>query len=265
MKKRIDMLDMNKRGQVTIFIILGIIIVALGIIFYMFYPQIRATFGFEVQSPYGFMQSCLEEDIANAATAVALHGGSIAPVFNYSYLNEEMEYLCYTNEYYKTCTVQQPFLINHIEEEIENEIKGKVNECFNELEDSFRDRGYDVVLRQSDFKVDLLPKRIALNTNTTLSLKKEDTATYESFNIGFTNSLYDLASIAQNIIEWEATYGDSETTAYMDYYHDLKIEKIKQTDGTTIYIISDKNTGDKFQFASRSVAWPPGYWNEKFE
>ena len=41
---------MDKRGkkaQVTIFIIIAIIIVVLGILIYMFYPKIKASFGFE--------------------------------------------------------------------------------------------------------------------------------------------------------------------------------------------------------------------------
>ena len=45
----------------------------------------------------------------------------------------------------------------------------------------------------------------------------------------------------------------------MNYYHDLNVEKKKQSDGSTIYILTDRNNENKFQFASRSVAWPPGY------
>jgi hypothetical protein len=48
----------------------------------------------------------------------------------------------------------------------------------------------------------------------------------------------------------------------MNYYHDLKVEKKKQLDGTNIYILTDRNNENKFQFASRSVAWPPGYGAE---
>jgi hypothetical protein len=38
------------------------------------------------------------------------------------------------------------------------------------------------------------------------------------------------------------------------------MQKIKQDDGTTLYIIENKKTGEKFQFASRSLAFPPGYY-----
>jgi hypothetical protein len=45
----------------------------------------------------------------------------------------------------------------------------------------------------------------------------------------------------------------------MQYYPDLKIEKTKLSDGTTIYILSNVVSKDRFTFASRSLAWPPGY------
>jgi hypothetical protein len=56
----------------------------------------------------------------------------------------------------------------------------------------------------------------------------------------------------------EARYGNSETTIYMDYYHNLKVEKSEQTDGSTVYRLTDRKDGSVFQFASRSIAWPPG-------
>ena len=91
-----------------------------------------------------------------------------------------------------------------------------------------------------------------------LVLTKGDTETYDKLGVSIKNNLYELVSISNSILSMEIKYGDAETTIYMDYYHDLKVEKKKQTNGTTIYIITNRNTGNKFQFASRSVAWPPG-------
>ena len=65
--------------------------------------------------------------------------------------------------------------------------------------------------------------------------------------------------IASSISNWEAKYGDSETMNYMIYYPNLKVEKKKQGDGTTIYIITDKESEDKFMFASRSLVLPAGF------
>jgi hypothetical protein len=168
--------------------------------------------------------------------------------------------LCYTNEYYKTCVMQQPMLKDHIESEIKNEIKGQVTACFNSMRESYQKKGYDVAMKEGGTTIELLPERIASTFNYSLTLTKgEDTQKYNSFSVVLNNNLYELISIANSILNWEASYGDAETTTYMNYYRDLKVEKKKQEDGTKIYILTDRNTEDKFQFATRSVAWPPGY------
>ena len=40
----------------------------------------------------------------------------------------------------------------------------------------------------------------------------------------------------------------------------FKFEKITQGDGTKIYIITERDTLEKFQFASRSYVWPQGIY-----
>ena len=42
-------------------------------------------------------------------------------------------------------------------------------------------------------------------------------------------------------------------------YPDLIIDMIRRGDGTKVYIITDKVTEDKYQFASKSLVWPSGY------
>tara|TARA_B100000315_G_scaffold129822_1_gene119433 strand:- start:214 stop:681 length:468 start_codon:yes stop_codon:yes gene_type:complete len=150
-------------------------------------------------------------------------------------------------------------LKQHIEEEIKNEIGNVANNCFDSLKESYEKKAYNVNLYKNSMNVELLPKRIVVNFNNTLTITKDSTEIFDKFNVILNNNLYELVSIVNSILNWEARYGDSETTIYMNYYHDLKVEKKKQTDGSTIYILTDRNTLDKFQFASRSVAWPPGY------
>jgi len=257
----------NKRGQVTIFIIIGVVIVVLGILIYVFYPQIKTTLGFGADNPQAFIQECIEEEIENNLEILSLQGGSLEPEHYILYEGETIEYLCYTEEYYKTCVVQQPMLKSHVETEIGNAIVNKVGECYQNLINSYRDKGYEVSskkgdtvgFRASDMNIELLPKRVVVTLNRPLVLTKDATETYDLFEVVITNNIYELVSITNSILKWETSLGDSETTLYMNYYHDLKVEKKKQTDGSTIYILTDRNNGNKFQFASRSIAWPAGY------
>lgn len=252
-------LTRNRRGQVTIFIIIAVVIVVIGILIYSFYPEIVTGLGLGTKNPQEFIQSCIEEDIENNIEILSLQGGSLSPEHYILYNNDKIEYICYTGEYYKLCVVQKPMLKEHIESEIKNDLQEKVEACFNSLEESYQKRGYDVNLKKGGINIELLPKRVVSNFNYSLVLTKGETERYDSFRVMLNNNIYELVSIANSILEWEATYGDAETTVYMDYYHDLKVEKKKQSDGTTIYILTDRNTENKFQFASRSVAWPPGY------
>ncbi|MEJ2268077.1 MAG: hypothetical protein P8X70_03305 [Nanoarchaeota archaeon] len=249
----------NKKGQITIFIIIAVIVVVMGILIYMFYPQIATSLGLSPESPQAYLQNCIEEEIENSVEEISSQGGSLNPENSFLYGGKEIEYLCYTNEYYKQCVVQQPMLKEHIEDEIQNNINKKVEECFESMEENYQRRGFSTSLKKGAKAIELLPKRIIAKFNYTLTLTKGETERYDSFVVVLNNNLYELISIANSIISWETEYGDAEVTTYMNYYHDLKVEKKKQSDGTTIYIIADRNTENKFQFASRSLAWPPGY------
>jgi len=71
------------------------------------------------------------------------------------------------------------------------------------------------------------------------------------------NNLYELTAIAQNILNWETRYGDADCDYYMDLYSEIKCEKPKRTTDGTIYVLTNKPTDDKFQFASRSLIIGP--------
>jgi len=251
--------EKNKRGQMTLFIIIGIVIVALALLIYFFFPQIKSTFGFSAKNPEQQIQSCLEKEIENSAKALSLNGGSLNPENYINYDNSPVEYLCYQEDYYLPCVMQQPLLVEHIQDEIKNAVQEKANECFDAMVGNYEKSGYSVSTNKGDLVVELLPDKIIVTLENSLTLTKNNQETYKSFKVVVNKKLYELAILATSILNWEARYGDSETTSYMNYYHDVKVEKKKQSDGSTIYILTDRNTGDKFQFASRSVAWPPGY------
>jgi len=255
----------DKKGQVTIFIILAIVVVVLGSLIYFFYDDIKISLGLEAEPPKIFLENCLNEDMQTAVDRLSLQGGYLDPQHYVMYSGEKVPYLCYTNEYYKLCVMQQPMLKQSIETQIEEYIQGRVNFCLEDLKTNYENAGYEVQLSQGETKVELLPKRIATSFSHNLVLKKgENTQIYgeesgREINIFLNNNIYELISIANSILATEAIAGDTEITTYMDYYHDLKVEKKRQSDGTKIYILTDRNTGDKFMFATRSLAFPPGY------
>lgn len=258
-KKEGKINNLNKKSQVTIFIIIGIIIVVLGILIYFFYPKMK---GFVVltTTPQGFIQNCIEEELENNIKLMSSQGGKLIPENYFLYEDNKIEYLCYTNEYYLPCVVQQPMLYRSVSNEIKRGITEKTKECLKSLKETYEKKGYQISMNPGEINVELNPKRIILHTNYSVVVAdKKSSETFEDLRVIIDNNLYELLGIANNIISFETKYGDSETTIYMSLYPHIKVEKLLQTDGTTIYILTERNSKNKFQFASRSIAWPSGY------
>ena len=252
---------MDKRGQVSIFVIIAIVIVVAAVGIFYVYPKIS---GSSIStSPTQFIQNCLDDEIEDQVEQVFLNGGSSKPEFYSEYYSNgkkyEIEYLCYTNEYYKQCVMQKPLLKSHIEGEIKKAISEKVKSCFGTLENNYKKQGYSVDLKQNDYNVEIFSGKIRTTFDYDLSLTKDATDRYEEFVVDVKSDYYRLINIANSILLWEAQYGDADISGHMDANYWLKAEKRKLTDGTKIYILTDKESGGKFMFASRSVVWPPGY------
>jgi len=257
---RCSILNQQKKGQVTIFVIIAIFIVILGVLIFLFYPKLKITSKFNEDNPEAFLQNCVEDALKENVKTISLNGGYYNPEFFYMHQDEKFSYLCYSNQYYELCTVQEPFLKDRVESEITNSTKEKVNECFNSIKEKYLQKGYSVDLKQGQIVTEILPDKILMSfPKYEITITKETTKTFNSFNIFLNNNLYLLVSIATNIIKWETAFGEADALVYMLVYDGLKIQKLKQFDGTKLYIIEDKKTGEKFQFASRSLAFPPGY------
>jgi len=254
---------MKRKGQITIFVIIALVIIGFAILIYVFYPKISEFVGIGVSSPQAYLENCIEDKFDDTLETVSMQGGGLAPENYILYDGNKIEYLCYIDSYYETCVMQKPLVKNYVETEIEKGIANKVEECVSDLKNNYQKKGYSVSMSEGGFSVELLPERVVLNIDKEITLKKgEEVQSFggnKKLNVIFNNNIYELTSIASSILNSEATYGDAETTIYMDLYHNLKVEKYKQSDGSTIYILTDSDKENKFQFASRSVAWPPGY------
>src|SRR6056297_1569336 len=174
----------DKRGQVTIFIILAIVIVVGAVLAYFFIPGFGLTTGLSVENPEAFIESCMEDEIEMALEKISLRGGSLEPEHFFNYYNNPVEYLCYINQNYIPCIVQQPLLINHLKSELDESLQPVANSCFNDLKESYEDKGYNVEMKQGKIDTEFKIKSILFNfPNYELTVKKGETLKFDSFNI----------------------------------------------------------------------------------
>ena len=256
----------KKKGQITIFVVMAIVVIAALIIFFAVSDTGRDviqsftdTGDFDVR---GSIESCIEEseNFQTSITQILEKGGSLEPEFSYMFEDVNITYLCYTNEFYKTCTNQQPLLIQHVESEILNVIKEDVDGCIQNVNEDLESRGYKITPGTYTMGVDLFPGNIIVQIDYPLTISKGDNVRkFSGFQVRKSSDSYHLITLSHSIINFEARYGEADPNTYMALYPQTKVEKIKRGDGTTIYKVSDRETEESFNFAVRSLVFPPGY------
>lgn len=248
----------SKRSQITIFVIIAIVIV--GVLIFLYLPQIKKLI---ITTPEELIpKECIQEAITPALEKMLVQGGSMNPSLYYLYNNKTVDYLCYTGEWYKTCYMQKPFLKQSMESELTKNSSLQIQRCMNSMISQLQNKGYNVQVKGSkDPIIKIVPDKITVSFNMTMNLEKgEEKQTFNSgrFQTEINTKSYDLIMIASSIQNYEARFGDSIPESYMGIYPDIKVQKLKQSDGTKIYIITNRKTSEQLVFATRSLAWPPG-------
>ncbi|MFA5856209.1 MAG: hypothetical protein WC867_02555 [Candidatus Pacearchaeota archaeon] len=250
-KKRV-----NKKAQLTIFIILALLIAVVMIL--LFSNKNNFSTFFSKKSPINDIEKCFRDSSKEALELINKQGGSINPENYYLYQDQKIDYICYTGEYYKQCIMQKPLLKQSIQKEIKNYLEPKINTCVETMTQSLEEDGYIVTFKKPDVNIEMFSDELIINTYLDLVITKDGTESYKNLKISLDTQLYNFIMTASSIANWEARYGDSETLNYMFYYPQMKVEKKTRSDGTRIYILTDRESQEKFNFATRSVALPSG-------
>jgi hypothetical protein len=250
-----NLLNQNKKGQVTVFIIIGILIVGVILLYYFYLgPNWESL---TTRKPA--LEKCIENEMMPIIEELSLGAGIVNSEFNSMYLDENYTFICYTNEYYQPCVVQYPFLKDNFESALSRYMKPIIQECYNDAIDDLRAEGNDVVTGAITSIVNITPDGVKIEIDAPTAISSGGaSASFRKFEVNIYSKIYTLIMIANTILQYETSYGDSEVSSFMFYYPDIGVQKIRRDDGVKLYIITDKKD-IKYRFATRSYAWPPGY------
>jgi len=251
-------ININKMGQVTIFIILAMLIaVLIGI----FFTVTRAPKPIEVneENPQAFIESCTREAVEEALGILMPQGGYLEPLNYKLHQNEKVAYLCYTGEYYKLCSNQNPMLIEHIEQEIKDYVEPRVSNCFQTIESELEGR-YDIEVGEMTLSTELRTKQVIVDIEREFKMTRgDDTRSFNRFRTVIITPVYDLAKLALQISSEESVQCIFDYVNYAMLHPENDIRKFVTGDKTTIYTLKEKKSGQEFKFAVRSCALPPGF------
>jgi hypothetical protein len=243
---------MKKKGQVTIFIIIGIVIVVSILAFFLW---LKPTY-FSGKSASLNFEGCVQDSVEQGIQQLEKKAGSINPEFTFMHLGEKITYLCYTNEFYKTCTVQNPLIKQHFEEELTLLIKENINTCYSNSVGNLRAEGHEVSFGEVSYELSLELGIVSVNIDAPTNV---GASKFKKFNVELNSPIYEMIMLATSLIQAESKFGETDTNYLMALYPDYLIEKQEQGEGTRIYTIGSKIFGNKFKFAIRSLVFPPGF------
>jgi len=247
----------NKKGQLTIFIIVAILIVV-GIVAAFWLMGQRDIEPQVDLNPKQFVEKCVRDAVEDSVERMLENGGQRVPSQAISYQGNEWNYLCYQADYYQSCYNFHPMLEFLIENEIKEDTKDEVQACFDSMREDFENKGFDVSGGATEYSIDLLPGSIEINLKKKINVVRSDSSqSFENFDTDILSPIYELMRIAREVVNSEAQFCHFEYNGYMLLYPDYEIRRIDYSD-SKIYRLIDRRTGAEFKFAVRSCAFAPG-------
>ncbi len=209
-----------KRGQVTIFIILGIIILAAVILFmfvksiYYFGPATQERLQQEFPSIKTHIENCLKDFSEPYIRKIGMQGGILNPAkdtYKY-YFGDKIPYLCYNILNDRRCS-NRMLLKSQIERDLMYAIKPKLTECIDI--DSFKKSGYEIEYGAMNFNIVIGQDSVLALLNFPITIKKDQAQAKEDrFKAEIKYPLGRLFNAAQDIITAESLIGNFDSTVY---------------------------------------------------
>jgi hypothetical protein len=254
----------DKRGQITIFVIVALMIIA-GIVIIFFYYK-NSSFGISsLEDINSYIERCVGDSLKKAEDEFI--SGNLYPNMTDNYIlykdsegkTKKAKYLCKASQFYNPCINQEPMLAEYVRREIEKKTSNDAEKCFNEINVILRKKGYSITEENLDFKIEFTKKTIIANMNKKLIVKKgEETRIFENFRAEIQSPLYSLIDTARNIINFESTLCEFNMINWMKYNSDVSIKKFVASDQTKIYAVEDKTSRKSISFAVKTCVLPAG-------
>ena len=211
----------DKRGQVTIFIIIAVVIIGATIGYFAFKDSIKiSNIPTNIEPVYTSFLSCLEEDISVGIDVIESQAGYITlpnfePGSSYMPFSNQLDFLGNPVPYWyyvsgNNIQKEQIPSISKIEEQLEEFIEDEINTC---RFDSYYDEGFEITQEIPKAKVNINDNNVEVNLNMNLNIEKaNDTALIKNHKIIVKSKLGKLYNSARKI------YENEQKTLFLENY-----------------------------------------------
>ena len=246
-----------KRGQVTLFIVIALVIVGIIGLFFLLRGNLDTETSTDpVENPQGFIDQCVSESVQKAETQILPVGGFL-DTNSLIYEEKKVAYLCYTPDLETNCINQKPLLKKELENQITALIQSDVENCFNKLKNEFR--GEDYTEQLLSFEVKIEKGNIVIYMDKKIEIQKGDQSLkINSFLSKTPSPFYDLVFITSRILQSESACNCKEQACYPDFiqltkdYPQYEVNVFVSGENEKVYTIRDIISKKEFNFAIRN-------------
>lgn len=244
---------MQKRGQATLFIILGIVLlIAIALIFFLRGNiDFGLTGGGNVNSQLAPIREHIEECIDTVAPpgikTLALQGGTLTPNSFTLYNGTNVQYLCYKEPSTPTC-IQKILTRQDMENELNDYIRFQLAQCIDL--DQFDTRRIDVTTGILTIDTNINDNNIQVNLDYPITLTStEETATISDFSSIIRLPLGKLHDVSIEIINSETEFGFFDNIDYMVQNQGSIFVERHTPYPDEVYVLYPRDTSIEFQVA----------------
>jgi hypothetical protein len=235
---------LNRRGQLTLFIIFGILIVIGIIALFLLLPTPDFLIG-STKDPLQEIRPCIAESLKKVLPEFFEKGFYFNPSDTLMYNGTIVAYHCNTDSKRTICTRNTAQSKSRIEEKLRNKISNDVEKCFNDFKSA--NKGFDVEMGATDLSIEVLPGKILIRTRKTVTLSRtnEDPMSYNNFDVSINSPLWDFIRLSNEIINQEVSCDcprdscTADTIGLMRGNKDYKITYYMGGEGDRVYTIED--------------------------
>jgi hypothetical protein len=243
----------NMRGQISVFIVLGLIILVLTGLSLYIYDQNTSNLKHQYENQYlvhlsvepvkRYVENCIDLVSQKPIIDIGKYGGTLNPNKYQYYLNKKYNYLCYDEE---GICVQKPLLRQDIEKELELSIYNNLSKCIDLT--VFERQGFVISSGEMDIDVKIGREDVIIKLKYPLNLIKENVSlVIEDYQVKILEPLGLLYETSIEIVNSQNTNGNFDIVEYMiNNGNKILIEKHRKYPDI-LYSLSMKDY--KFNFA----------------
>ena len=249
---------MKKRGQVTTFMIVGLVILIIFVILFMLRDSIlegikgaegtKQILNGVVEEMDFKIADCIDKEADAAIITLGKQGGTFTLTNFRDFTGEKINYLCFGMPDSDKCSNSGLTRIE-LENELTNYLTPRVKNCVNI--ESFRDdQRYEMQVGDFEFKTNIFDKSVLFNITYPITLKRKE---IEAKVFGFSKTVESPLGLIQNVVSdilnIESEFGSFDNVMYtLSKKSEFTIIQ-KRPIPDTIYVITHRDYPYEFQFA----------------